>query len=181
MSKFKIKKRPYIGLFLLFVCISCLYSKKGYSPKISTIEFKGNVRSLDYIVEREIQHPLNISLDSTIANEDRNRLENLGLFSEVFWRSIPLEDGTSVLIFTLKESLQKTPPIALPNFKEDTGSSLAGFWLINNFRGRNQSSIIGGSVGGEDTYGISFSDPYPQITSFTLEHLTNTLLNADKR
>ena len=59
----------------MFVCISCLYSKKDDSPKISAIEFKGNVRSLDYIVEREIQHPLNISLDSTIANEDRNRLE----------------------------------------------------------------------------------------------------------
>ena len=160
MSKFKIKKRPYIGLFLLFVCISCLYSKKSDSPKISAIEFKGNVRSLDYIVEREIQHPLNISLDSTIANEDRNRLENLGLFSEVFWRSIPIEDGTSILSFTLKESIQKTPPIALPNFKEDTGWSLVGFWLINNFRGRNQSLIIGGSVGGEDTYGVSFSDPW---------------------
>ena len=150
MSKSKIKKRPFTGLFLLFVCISSLYSKKGDSLKISAIEFKWNVRSLDYIVEREIWHPLDISLDSTIANEDRNRLENLGLFSEVFWKIVPLEDGTLILSFTLKESLQKTPPIALPNFKEDTGWSLVGFWLINNFRGRNQSLIIGGSVGGEE-------------------------------
>tara|TARA_B110000116_G_C16800065_1_gene569663 strand:+ start:3243 stop:4544 length:1302 start_codon:yes stop_codon:yes gene_type:complete len=160
VSKSKIKKRPYRGLFLLLVLISSLYSKKAYNPQISAIEFKGNMRSLDHIIEREIQHPLNASLDSTIANEDRNRLENLGIFSEVFWRSIPLEDGTAVLNFTLKESLQKTPPIALPNFKEDTGWSLVGFWLINNFRGRNQSLIIGGSIGGEDTYGISFSDPW---------------------
>ena len=108
------------------------------------------------MIKREIIHPLNKPLDSLIVLGDRNRLDNLGLFSESTWRVIPLEDGTAKLVYTVQESIQKTPPLALPNYKEDTGWSLAGLWIVNNFRGKNQSLALGGTIGGEDTYGFSF-------------------------
>ena len=32
--------------------------------------------------------------------------------------------------------------------------------MINNFKGKNQSLVLGGSIGGKDTYGLQFSDPW---------------------
>ena len=153
------KRRPFSGLFLLLIT-SILFSNNLYRPIISSIEIKGNTKTRDYVIKREIIHPLNKPLDSLIVIEDRNRLDNLGLFSESTWRVIPLEDGTAKLVYTVQESIQRTPPLALPNYKEDTGWSLAGLWIINNFRGKNQSLALGGTIGGEDTYGFSFSDPW---------------------
>ena len=41
-------------------------------------------------------------------NEDsKNRIENLGIFSEVSWELIPLDDGTLILKYIVKESIQK--------------------------------------------------------------------------
>ena len=115
---------------------------------------------MDYIIAREIQHPVDTPLDSALAQADRNRLDNLGIFSEVTWRVIPLEDKTGILSFIITESIQKTPPGALPAYDEKTGWSLTGGWIIQNFRGRNQIVQLGGSIGGKYTYGINFADPW---------------------
>ncbi len=93
-------------------------------------------------------------------DEDKNRLENLGLFSEISSEIVPLEDGTVKLVYVVIESIHKTPPLAFPTYDEDTGWSVAGLWMINNFRGRNQSLALNGTVGGRDTYGVSFNDPW---------------------
>jgi len=154
-----IERRPFLGLFL-FLLSSILFGNNVYDPIISIIEIRGNIKTHDYILEREIVHPVDHPLDSTIVIEDRNRLENLGLFSEATWQVVPLENGTAKLSYVVVESIHRTPPLALPTYQEDTGWSLAGFWLVNNFRGRNQSLALGGSIGGEDTYGFNFSDPW---------------------
>ena len=127
---------------------------------ISSIEFRGNDKTKDYIIEREIQHQINTVLDSSLAEEDRDRLDNLGLFSEVKWKAVPLENGTAVLQYSIIESIQKTPPAAFPTYDEKTGWSITGGWIIQNFRGRNQYLSIGGSIGAEDSYGLYFSDPW---------------------
>ena len=127
---------------------------------ISSIEFRGNDKTKDYIIEREIQHQINTVLDSSLAEEDRDRLDNLGLFSEVKWQAVPLENGTAVLQYSIIESIQNTPPAAFPTYDEKTGWSLTGGWIIQNFRGRNQYISIGGSIGAIDSYGLYFSDPW---------------------
>lgn len=159
MLKNIFERRPFLGLFLFLPC-SILLSDTPYKPIISTIEVRGNTKTQDYVLIREILHPINNPLDSIIVIEDRNRLDNLGLFSESTWQVVPLEDGTAKLVFVVTESIHRTPPLALPTYNEDTGWSLAGGWVINNFRGRNQFLALGGSIGGEDTYGISFNDPW---------------------
>jgi outer membrane protein insertion porin family len=156
---FKLKKRSLVGLFLLLVVLSNLLGS-GYSPSISSIQIYGNSKTLDYIIEREIHHTLHTILDSTIAEEDRNRLENLGIFSEVSWKVIPLQDKSAILKYIVIESIQKTPPGVFPVYEEDTGWSLVGGWIIQNFRGRNQTLQLGGSIGGMDTYGFNFFDPW---------------------
>lgn len=150
------KKRPFLGLFLFPVIIL----GSGYNPTISVVEISGNEKTLDYVLEREIQHLPNLRLDSTLAEEDRNRLENLGIFSEVIWHAIPLEDGSALLRYKVTESIQKSPPGVFPIYEEDTGWSVTGGWIVKNFRGRNQTLMLGGSVGGKDTYGINFNDPW---------------------
>lgn len=136
MHKIIFLKRPLKGLFLYLVCLSFTLSSQKYYPEIVKVEFEGNIKTLDYIINREIQHQINTKLDSVKAEQDRNRIENLGLFSQVEWKVIPLEDGTATLKFIIIESIQRTPPFALPTYEEDTGWSLTGFYLINNFKGK---------------------------------------------
>ena len=159
MTPITIKKRPFSGLFLLFLFYSFIFGM-SYKPMVSSIEFRGSDKTKDYIIEREIHHQVNTLLDSSLAQEDRDRLDNLGLFSEVRWQAIPLENGTAVLQYSIIESIQKTPPVVLPAYDEKTGWSLNGFWIIQNFRGRNQQLSVGGSIGARDSYGIGFSDPW---------------------
>jgi len=116
----KFKKRPYKGLFLLPIILCSLLNGGAYYPIISSIEFYGNTKTMDFVIVREIQHSLNVPLDSIIAEADRDRLDNLGIFSEVSWRVVPLEDGTGILSFIITESIQKTPPAALPAYDEKT-------------------------------------------------------------
>ena len=160
MSLIKPYERPLRGLFLyIYFSLSILFSK-GYNPKIIKIEVDGNNKTLDYVINREIKHESETILDSSKAEQDRNRIENLGIFSQVTWKAVPLEDGTAILEFNVIESIQRTPPLAIPTYEEETGWSLTGFWLLNNFKGKNQVLTLGGSIGGKDTYGLQFSDPW---------------------
>ena len=45
-------------------------------------------------------------------------------------------------------------------YNESKGWSLGALWLFNNFQGRNQLLALSGSIGREDTYGITFKDPW---------------------
>ena len=105
------------GLFLFFVLISD--DVHALTPKhhIEKIEIIGLNKTKNYIIEREILHPLNASLDSTIANLDRNRIFNLGLFDNVSWRLITLENGNSTLQYLMIESINKTPPLVFPGYE----------------------------------------------------------------
>ena len=59
---------------------------------VSEITHSGNSFTKDYVITREIQHPINVPLDSSIAIQDRNRLINLGIFAEVKWKAVLIED-----------------------------------------------------------------------------------------
>ncbi|NOZ02980.1 MAG: BamA/TamA family outer membrane protein [FCB group bacterium] len=141
---------------LLTLWISAL---AGQAPIVSQIEFIGNEITKDYIIRREIQHPVGVPLDSALAEYSRDRIDNLGIFSHVSWQAIPLEDGTVRLKYTVIESWRIFPGV-LPQYSEDTGWSLQIGLLVNNFRGRNESLAVGGEIGGRQSYGIQFVDPW---------------------
>ena len=127
---------------------------------MSKIIIEGNKKTKDYILLREIHHKLHESVDTVKILNDKNRIENLGIFSEVNSELLPMDDGTLILKYIVKESIQKTPPTVFPTYNESKGWSLNALWVYNNFRGQNQRLSLSGSVGGEDTYGISFKDPW---------------------
>ncbi|GIS53385.1 hypothetical protein Ct9H90mP29_04270 [bacterium] len=76
---------------------------------ISSIQYIGNTKTQDFILEREIHHPINVFLDSTTAKEDRNRLDNLGIFSEVTWKVVPLEDEMQYCVSVLSPFKEHLP------------------------------------------------------------------------
>ena len=147
-----------MGLFLF--SFNIILSSDINSIHISSIEISGNSKTQDFIIKREIRHLINTKLDSNTVNEDIIRLENLGIFSEVNWSIDSLDDRTNKLVYEIAESIQKTPPVAFPFYDEDTGWAIQGLWLMNNFRGRNQTISLIGSLGKKNTYGINFMDPW---------------------
>ena len=146
---------------------------------MSKIIIEGNKKTKDFILLREIHHQLNEPVDTVQILNDKNRIDNLGIFSEVNSELIPLEDGTLILKYIVKESIQKTPPTAFPTYNESKGWSLNALWVFNNFRGQNQLLALSGSVGGEDTYGISFKDPWilDDHISFSVNIMSNLYKN----
>ncbi len=138
----------------------------GQIPVVSSVSFAGNKITEDYILLREIQHPSDIPLDSTLAREDRDRLLNLGIFADVYWRAIPLEDRTVMLEYEVVES-RRIIGGPMPVFEEKTGWSISAGLIWKNFRGRNETVMFGGSLGGRTTYGISYTNPW-----FTGDHVS---------
>tara|TARA_Y100000022_G_C13247693_1_gene375641 strand:- start:796 stop:2097 length:1302 start_codon:yes stop_codon:yes gene_type:complete len=159
---FKIITRPvFSGLFyLLFVLILNDIMANKPIHKIGKIEIIGLNKTKNYIIEREILHPINVELDSSLANLDRNRIFNLGLFDNVSWRIIPLENGNATLQYFMIESINKTPPLVFPGYEEEKGWSLNGLWIINNFQGKNRTFKIEGSFGGQQRIEFFLSDPW---------------------
>ena len=128
-------------------------------PVVSAIAIEGNRVTKEYIIRREIQHPIGSQLDSALVREDRDRLDNLSIFSSVTWRAETSADGSAQLVFSVVEKWRIWPG-ASPIYWEDKGWSLFGGLNVLNFRGRNQSFSIGGAVGALDMFGLQFSDPW---------------------
>ena len=155
------KIRPvFSGLIFLYAI--CLSNPLGlnYNPNISDIMVIGLSKTMPYIVKREIKHPINTAIDSSLAKLDRNRIYNLGLFDEVSWNLVPLEDGNAILKFILIESMHKVPPVIFPSYDEEKGWSLRGLLLIRNLQGKNRNVQLSGSIGGQKTIQFLFSDPW---------------------
>lgn len=147
------KRRLTVLLFLL------LTLAQAQPPLVSEITFKGVKVTKRYILEREIQHPVNAPLDSALAQDDRNRLLNLYIFADVYWRAIPVENNSVILEYEVVES-RRFIGGPMPVYDEDTGWSLSVGLIWKNFRGRNETLMGGGTFGGRRNYGLNFTDPW---------------------
>ena len=142
----------YIVLFIVMTTIP-------FAQIVSSIDIRGYQHTKEYVIKREIQHPLHVQLDSTLAQADRTRIENLGIYSMVTWQAVPLEDGSVKLRYHVIESSRFFPMLA-PSYEEDTGWSVVIGGIVKNVRGRNESLTIGGLIGGVDAYGFDFKNPW---------------------
>ncbi len=143
-------------LSIWILLCSYLFGQPGLVTKI---DFIGQKVTKDNIILREIYHPLNVPLDTAVAMEDKNRLENLGIFSYVEWKAIPLAGNEVALRYLVIESWRYLPGL-MPIYEEGFGWSVSVGLLINNFRGRNESLAIGGQLGGRVNYGINYLNPW---------------------
>tara|TARA_B100001123_G_C15281792_1_gene1014253 strand:+ start:884 stop:2137 length:1254 start_codon:yes stop_codon:yes gene_type:complete len=124
------------------------------ASQITDVKIVGNKHTRDEIILREIHHPIPGEFDSTLANEDRNRIYNLGLFSTVDIRQVDMSYQ-----ITLVETFRFFP-IPIVNYNEAKGWSYGGGVAFLNFNGLNQKLILGGIGGEETTYFLNFNDPW---------------------
>jgi outer membrane protein assembly factor BamA len=157
-------------LFSILVFASFLWGNS--LPTVPSIEFKGHKITKDYIIQREIHHPLDISLDSSLADQDKDRLSNLGIFADVSWNMVPLEDLTVILQYNLIESSLRTLPAVSPTYEEEYGWSFGGMLMIRNFRGKNENLTLAGSTGARKAYFLSFNNPWIMGDHVSLRFMT---------
>ncbi len=150
-----------VSLLIRLSLIALLSSSRifGQNPVVREIEFIGQNKTKPYIIRREIQHPINFPLDSSLAEADRQRLENLGIFSMVTLQIFNQNEDEVTLRYTVIESWRFFPMIT-PIYDEKWGWSVGAMLMINNFRGRNESFAIQGQYGGQNTFGIEFVNPW---------------------
>ncbi len=141
------------------VIILLIVTTFGQSPIVKKIEFVGQNKTKSYIIEREIQHPINIPIDSSIAEADINRLKNLGIFSMVTLQEFQQDQNEVVLRYTVIESWRFFPMLT-PIYDEKWGWSVGAALMINNFRGKNESLALQGQYGGQNTLGFKFVNPW---------------------
>jgi len=163
---------------LLLICLSVPLVWADQQPIVSAIEFKGHLITKDYIIEREIQHPIDVPLDSAVARMDRERIYNLGIFADVTWRAIPLEDLTVILEYKVIETSLRILPGGGPVYEEDYGWSFGGMLRINNFRGRNEKFMLGGSTGARRAYFFTFNNPWIVGDHVSLDVMTGKSITA---
>lgn len=144
--------------FLMVISVLFCFGR-SQAPVVSSIVIKGNKVTMDYVIKREIQYSVGMPLDSALARDDRNRIFNLGIFADVYWQAIPLEDRTVILEYEVVESKRIFGGPA-PAWDEKTGWSLAGGLVWKNFRGRNETLMGSGSIGGKTTFGIYYLNPW---------------------
>jgi len=138
----------------------------GYSQNlnVSGITHKGNTFTKDYVIKREIQHQVGVSLDSAVAEADKIRLINLGIFADVKWKAIPVDNKSVVLEYRIIENDDffggRFIGLGAPVYDEKTGWSFSGGGFLKNFRGRNEQVGFGFSTGGFSTIAFAYSNPW---------------------
>ncbi|HDY75454.1 MAG TPA: hypothetical protein ENH49_02905, partial [Candidatus Marinimicrobia bacterium] len=142
----------HILVFLFLFVVLC-------TQEVSEIIVTGNKITKVHVIRREIQHPVNVNIDSSLAQEDRDRIENLGIYSIVEWQAVPLENGTVRLKYNVIESSRIFPAL-FPQYEEETGWSFLFGLIVQNFRGQNETLALGALVGGIDAYGVNFNNPW---------------------
>jgi hypothetical protein len=86
-----------------------IQAQEQNSPIISDIVVEGYKITKEYIIRREIHHPVNAPYDSVLAVEDKNRIDNLGIFSTVEVMLLPDKEGAQILSYKVVESWRIFP------------------------------------------------------------------------
>ncbi len=143
-------------MYFLFFLVSSLLALDNKDNTINSISINGNEKTKEYIIRREIWHNLNNSkLDSTILQNDLNRLYNLGIFSNV---EIFVED--SIYIINVVEAFN-VYPIPLIEYNETKNELSYGPAIAHsNFLGKNQKFFLGSFIRGDTGYILGYYNPW---------------------
>ena len=125
------------------------------SQLIDSIIIHGNKRTQNYIIKRELLHPMKSVIDSALLNDDINRLYNLGIFSEV---DIYVEN--QIYNVNIVESFSVIPIIDIEYDElKDDFTYMIGLADINFF-GRKQELALVTSFGREKIYFLNLYNPW---------------------
>ncbi|MCK4547628.1 MAG: BamA/TamA family outer membrane protein [Candidatus Eisenbacteria sp.] len=131
--------------------------------RISEISVTGNERTEEWVILREMATRVGMFYDSERARRDRDRIDNLNLFSEVVIDTLQRERSVAMEV-RVKERLVWIPsewiPYPVLNWNDENGWSY-GLGLTNpNSSGENRSFSLLVEGGGRKLASFSFSDPW---------------------
>ena len=150
-----------IGLLHCSAWSAFLTSAEGdYSVVIDTIIVEGAHHTKPFIILREMAiHPGDRATPQEVA-EDRDRVENLGLFTRV-QIEIRRVDHRNALVVIVTEQWYIFP---LPFWRKEGGDFskiTIGFeYLQKNFRGRNERISASAWMGFEEGYQLAYFNPW---------------------
>ena len=140
---------------LSFIIFSSLFCNDITLQRVDSIIISGNKKTKDYIIRREILHPMYNSIDSLVMIQDINRLYNLGIFSTV---DINVIDNTYNV--NLVESFSIIPDLVI-DYSEILDMWSYGLGLAHiNFLGLNQNLYVGGAFIGDKWFALSLYNPW---------------------
>jgi len=130
---------------------------------VTDIRVEGNERTETHVILREMQTQVGDPYDPEQASRDRDRIDNLDLFSEVRVDTLWHENRMLIRV-RVKERLVWLPtewiPYPILDCSDETGWTY-GFGLTNpNESGRNRSFTLIMEGGGRRTGHFRYSDPW---------------------
>jgi len=134
----------------------------GKRTYVRRIEFRGNTKSVDEVLRREMRQMESAPASSAQIEQSRVRLERLGFFKEVKTENVPVP-GTDDLIdvqYTVEE--QSSGSIgASVGYAQDAGLILGANLQQNNFLGTGKQVGIGlNSSKYQKLYSFNYVNPY---------------------
>ncbi|MFQ6609718.1 MAG: POTRA domain-containing protein, partial [Fidelibacterota bacterium] len=141
-------------IFLIF-CINvfCL----SQAAEVTQITIKGNKHTEDAIILREIHHPIPGEFVKSVAEEDRNRIYNLGIFSAVE----VTQNGSNYQVSVVEGP--RWIPFPIIDYNEAKGKEGWSYGLglkLLNFRGINETVDLGLTFGDVNNYFLELYDPW---------------------
>jgi outer membrane protein assembly factor BamA len=136
---------------------------RAASQRVAEVRVRGNERTRAETILREMGTQVGSPYDSAAVEMDRDRIDNLGLFSDVSVDTLRL--GPDVILdVRVKERLVWIPtewiPYPILLWDDETGWSYGGGITNPNESGRNRTFRAAVQAGGERRLALSLSDPW---------------------
>lgn len=126
---------------------------------IQQIVISGNDHTREFVILREMKLKPGQYYDPSLAESDRKRIQNLGLFSRVEIQPIQRDDGIILLIWVAEQWYIFPYPILFRNERSWSRISY-GLGIVHaNFRGRNERLSASGWAGYNPALQLSYQNP----------------------
>jgi len=138
------------------------FVKPGKRAYVRRIEFRGNTKTADEVLRREMRQMESASASTTAIDRSKVRLERLGHFKEVTSeiREVPGTADQLDVIYTVEEQPSGSVGASV-GFAQGTGIVLGGNLQEKNFLGTGNNVALGLSRSSYRTnMSLSFTDPY---------------------
>ncbi len=138
------------------------YMEPGKRVYVRRIEFRGNTKTADEVMRREMRQMEAASANSALIERSRLRLDRLGFFKEVNVDTVevPGSDDQVDVIYTVEEAPSGSVGASI-GYQQGTGMVLGANVSQKNFLGTgNQVSFGINNSSYETSYSFSYTDPY---------------------
>ena len=138
-----------------------IHISKGDLVHINRIIIKGNTRTRDKVIRRELEVNENSIYDATALKKSTEKLQQLDFFEDVNITPEPTEeDNLMDVIVDLKEKSTGTFSIGA-GYSSVDGLLFMSDITQHNFLGRGQTVSLQANIGGSNTrYNLSFTEPH---------------------